>query len=215
MRSQATPLLYSLRKHYRTYLRGGEWLPCEQAFKQVCGYVLSDGRDAVLRACLAQAHDDDVLNPAVAQRRIARALPLHERLELTFAHELGFKSRRCKRWKQTAHTEAGRLVGELKPLPGYVDEHAILAFLNHTHMMVKQCGPTGPVISNRRRRVQTRKFARREVDRRIYIVGMVLANGDEPAVFDLSYALSSGVRAYPPAAGRRVPESIKRGWKAT
>ena len=214
MQSEATVLVRALRKAYRAYLRGATWDSCEAGYRRLVDLVSSDARRAQLDKCIATAIDGGALVPARAIVRLRRQDGQFFDLEREFANQMGLGRRSHGKWMGIAIRQAKRLEANGQTLPGCGSAAALLALLADTHKLVKESGRRDGDLARRRVRVQTRKLALREVDRRLYVIGMLLANGEDGYrnVFNLSYALSSGVSAFPPKAKRRVPDEFRKQW---
>lgn len=215
MQSEATALLLRLKKAYRGYLRGGPWerCQCDVQYQRVVAFVADSAQRERLDGCIVKAANGGALNPRRAVDRLRHQNSAFRAVEQRFAEELGFPRRSHEKWTTLAIREASRLDDEQKTLPGCASTAAALALLEGTHALVRSSASRSGDLAPYRARRQTRKLALREVDRRVYVVGMLLANGEVRNVFNLSYALSSGVAAFPPKCGRKVPPALRDGWR--
>lgn len=204
-----------LRDSYRDYLSGGPWDPCEDSLHSLL--LVLDAHASTVDSLIRTAVDNDALVPGVAGRRIERADKHHLLVERDYAQRIGAAKRKNEKYVRAAvhGTLDCAKADDPRPLPGFPSYLDIRESLTSTHDLVRRSGLTDGVFQKRRVKGQTRRFAKREVDRRIYLSAMVVANAMTPGVFPLSYALSSGNRVWRAAGGpRRVPEHLLDEWKA-
>lgn len=208
----STPLVRRLLKSYRAYLRGGEWAACEHAYADLTTYVSTTACRTSINRCIEVAIEAGLLTPERVARYLRRQSGFAD-VEQAMAHELGIARSKHVRYlnrgtRATQHLRVGTYV------PGCTSTDALVGLLQSTHRLVHRSGSSEGPLAYKRARRQTRRLAIREVERRCYVVGMLLGNGEKAGIFNTSYAISGGAAAIKPKRpGRFVPLDLKNDWR--